>query len=135
MRWLPPHMIYRFYPANRKTVSLVLNSLSDTSNTAAGTLKKEIQQLGEDILPIHTDAVDLTLPFASLSKGWLFWLALVGPLSLYLMLLVALRVQRLSPERLAQSRTKKAFSTFKAALPERSNQLRGSHQCLQGLSE
>ena len=100
-------------PGKPENSVAVLNSLSDTSNTAAGTLKKEIQQLGEDILPIHTDAVDLTLPFASLSKGWLFWLALVGPLSLYLMLLVTLRVQRLSPERLAQSRTKKAFSTFK----------------------
>jgi superfamily II helicase len=32
---------------------------------------------------------------------------------MYLMLMGALRVQRLSPERLAQSRTKKAFSTLK----------------------
>jgi hypothetical protein len=100
-------------PGKPENSVAILNSLSDTNNTAEGTLKKEIQQLGQDILPIHTDAVDLTLPFVSLSKGWIFWLALLGPLFMYLMLMGALRVQRLSPERLAQSRTKKAFSALK----------------------
>ena len=90
-----------------------LNSLSDNNNTGGRTNNKEIQQLGEDILPIHTDAVDLSVPFRSLSRGWAFWFMLVGPLFIYLMLLGALRVQRLSPERLAQSISKKAFSTLK----------------------
>ncbi len=90
-----------------------LNSLSDNNNTGGRTNNKEIQQLGEDILPIHTDAVDLSVPFRFLSRGWVFWFVLVGPLFIYLMLLGALRVQRLSPERLAQSISKKAFSTLK----------------------
>ncbi|RLC02756.1 MAG: hypothetical protein DRH90_13050 [Deltaproteobacteria bacterium] len=90
-----------------------LNSLSDKNNTGGRTNNKEIQQLGEDILPIHTDAVDLSVPFRFLSMGWVLWFVLVGPLFIYLMLLGALRVQRLSPERLAQSISKKAFSTLK----------------------
>jgi hypothetical protein len=88
-----------------------LNPLSDTNGEK--TNNKEIQQLGEDILPIHTDAVDLSVPFRSLSRGWVFWLVLVGPLSMYLMLLGVLRVQRLSPDRLAQSISKKAYSALK----------------------
>jgi hypothetical protein len=100
-------------PSESEKSVAVLSSLPENSNTAEGTVNKEIQQLGEDILPIHTDAVDLTVPFRWLATGWVFWLALAGPLCLYLMLLGTLRVQRLSPERLAQSRAKKAFSALR----------------------
>ena len=110
----PPHALHVLpgQPDKRVTVP-GSNPMTDSSHAAPETGKKEIQQLGEDILPIHTDAMDLAVPFRSLSKGWIFWLALVGPLSMYLMLLGVLKVQRLSPERLAQSRSKKAFSTLK----------------------
>ena len=91
----------------------VLNTLSGSHDAPEETLKKEIQQLGEDILPIHTDNGDLTVPFRSIATGWVFWLALAGPLCMYLMLLASLRVQRLSPERLAQSRAKKAFGVLR----------------------
>ncbi len=108
----PPHAL-SVLPGEAEKRIAVLNSLPDTSNNGEGTLKKEIQQLGEDILPIHTDAVDLTVPFRSLATGWVFWLALMGPLSIYLVLLASLRVQRLTPERLAQSKAKKAFSVLR----------------------
>lgn len=91
----------------------VLNSLPGNNDTAEETIKKEIQQLGKDILPIHTDAVDLTVPFRSLARGWVFWSALVGPLCIYLILLGSLNIKRLSPERLAQSSAKKAFSVLR----------------------
>jgi hypothetical protein len=107
-----PHELSVLPSESEKSVA-VLSSLPENSNTAEGTVNKEIQQLGEDILPIHTDAVDLTVPFRWLATGWVFWLALAGPLCLYLMLLGTLRVQRLSPERLAQSRAKKAFSALR----------------------
>jgi hypothetical protein len=87
--------------------------LPGISNTTDGTIKKEIQQLGQDILPIHTDSMNLSVPFRFLSRGLIFWLMLVGPLSMYLVLLIGLRMQRLSPERLAQARSKKAFSAIK----------------------
>jgi len=108
-------------PAHKLTVSpgdseksvATLNPLADTNGNAAGTVKKEIQQLGQDILPIHTDAMNLSVPFRSLARGWIFWLVLMGPLGMYLMLLAAMRMQRLSPERLAQSRSKKAFGALR----------------------
>jgi hypothetical protein len=100
-------------PGESEKRATTLTLLPDTSNTSNGTVKKEIQQLGQDILPIHTDSMNLSVPFRPLSRGWVFWLILAGPLSMYLALLVALRMQRLSPERLAQSRSKKAFSALK----------------------
>lgn len=107
----PAHQLSAF-PGKTETNITTLNpSLKDS--TADGTSKKEIQQLGEDILPIHTDAVDLALPFGSFARGWFFWVSLLGPPAIYLMLLGALRLQRLSPERLAQSRTRKAFGMLK----------------------
>lgn len=107
----PTHALSAF-PGKSETGIIALNP-SVKDSTADGTPKKEIQQLGEDILPIHTDAVDLALPLGSLARGWFFWVSLLGPPALYLMLLGALRVKRLSPERLAQSRTRKAFGTLK----------------------
>ncbi len=83
------------------------------THTAESTVQKEIQQLGQDILPIHTDAMELSVRFRSLSNGWKFWLALLGPLFVYLILLGILKVQRLSPERLAQSRSKRAYRALK----------------------
>jgi len=90
-----------------------LTLLPGTTSTTDGTIKKEIQQLGQDILPIHTDAMNLGVPFRFLSRGWIFWLMLAGPLSMYLVLLVGLRMQRLSPARLAQARSKKAYGVLK----------------------
>ena len=48
------------------------------THTAESTVQKEIQQLGQDILPIHTDAMELSVRFRSLSNGWKFWLCLAG---------------------------------------------------------
>ena len=100
-------------PGESETHGSTLTLLPDTSNTPDGTVKKEIQQLGQDILPIHIDAMNFSVPFRSLSRGWLFWLMLAGPLSMYLMLLTVLRMQHLSPGRLAQARSKKAFGALK----------------------
>ncbi|MDX2448102.1 MAG: BatD family protein [Desulfobacterales bacterium] len=109
----PAHALSVLPGESEKSVAS-LSPLSDPdNNTAQGVHKKEIQQLGEDILPIHTDTMDLSVPFRSLSRGWLFRIALAGPLFMYLLLLAVLRAQRLSPERLAQSRAKKAFGTLR----------------------
>jgi hypothetical protein len=72
-------------------------------------------------LPIHTHAVDLSVPFRFLYNGWFFWFVLAGPLFIYLMLLGALRLQRLSPERLAQSKSKKAFNVLKKRYQKNQN--------------
>jgi len=107
----PMHPLSALPGEPEKGSSLTL--LPGSGNTTDGTIKKEIQQLGQDILPIHTDSMDLSVPFRSLSRGWLLWLMLVGPLSIYLVFLIGLRIQHLSPERLAQARSKKAFRSLK----------------------
>jgi len=108
----PAHALSVLPGESEKSVAS-LGPLSDPGNTVQGAVKKEIQQLGEDLLPIHTDAMNLSVPFSSLSRGWIFRLALMGPLLMYLMLLAVLRAKRLSPERLTQSRSKKAFGTLR----------------------
>ena len=72
-------------------------------------VKKEIQQIGKDILPIHMSAGNLSIPFQALSTGWLFWIVLFGPFSIYLMLLGGMKLRRHSPERMARFRSKNAF--------------------------
>jgi hypothetical protein len=77
--------------------------------TAGTAVKKGIEQIGQDILPIHMTADNLSVPFQKLSSGWLFWLAFIGPLSTYLMLLVGIKLGKHSPDRMAQSKSKNAF--------------------------
>jgi len=81
-------------------------SLAPTAETS---VKKEIQQIGNDILPIHMSAGNLSVPYQALFKGWLFWLALFGPFSIYLMLWGGIKLGKRSPDRIRQSRSKNAF--------------------------
>mgnify|MGYP001813300583 CR=1 FL=1 len=108
----PSHVISDL-PGKTKNDIATLHPLSTAANNAERSVKKEIQKLGEDILPIHTQAADLTVPFRFLYNGWLFWIVLAGPPFMYLMLLGSFRIKRLAPGRLAQSKSKKAFSVFK----------------------
>jgi hypothetical protein len=73
--------------------------------------QNEIQQIGQDILPIHTTAVDLSAPAPdqSLLDRWRLWAAAAAPPAVYLMLLGGVRFSRRSPERSAQQRSKQAF--------------------------
>jgi hypothetical protein len=75
-------------------------------------VKKEIQQIGNDILPIHMSAGNLSVPYQALSKGWLFWIALLGPFSIYLMLWGGIKLGKRSPDRIRQARSKNAFRTL-----------------------
>jgi hypothetical protein len=83
-----------------------------TGKTATSPIKKEIQQIGKDILPIHTSANALSVPYRTLSTGWRFRLALIGPLLIYLMLLVGVKLRNQSPERLALSKSRNAFKAL-----------------------
>ena len=81
-------------------------SLAPSAETS---VKKEIQQIGNDILPIHMSAGNLSVPYQTLAKGWLFWMALFGPFSIYLMLWGGIKLSQRSPDRIKQSRSKRAF--------------------------
>ncbi len=74
--------------------------------------KQQIEQLGRDILPIHMSADNLTVPFRSLSTGWFFWPALLGPPAIYVILLGGIRLRRQTPERRAQARSKRAYKSL-----------------------
>jgi len=77
-----------------------------------GRQKKEIEQVGEDILPIHTDAGSLAAPSGGL-HGWICWLVLAGPLCIYVLLWFCLKMRERSPERSAQIRAKNALRVLK----------------------
>ena len=79
------------------------------ATTAEISVKKEIQQIGKDILPIHMSADNLSIPYQALTTGWLFWFVLFSPLSIYLMLLGGMKLRRRSPEKMVQFRSKNAF--------------------------
>jgi hypothetical protein len=81
-------------------------SVATTDETS---VKKEIQQIGKDILPIHMSAGNLSITYRALSTGGLFWLVLFGPFSIYLILLGGMKLRRHSPERMARYRSKNAF--------------------------
>lgn len=85
------------------------NLMPSNSITAEKSAKKEIQQLGMDILPIHTSAGDLSVPYRMLFTGWLYWFVLFGPPVIYLMLLGGMKIRNRSPERMVHSRSRNAF--------------------------
>lgn len=74
--------------------------------------KQAIKNIGEDILPIHTSAGNLSPPFQKWFSGWRLWVALFGPLAVYLVLTGALVLRQQSPHRLAQNKEKKALRAF-----------------------
>ena len=88
------------------------HSSPGTGKTAESPIKKEIQQIGKDILPIHTSADNLSASYQTLSTGWRFQLALIGPLLIYLILLGSLKLRNQSPERLALSKSRNAFKAL-----------------------
>ncbi len=90
----------------------VFHSSPGAGKTAESPIKKEIQQIGKDILPIHTSADNLSAPYRTLSTGWRFQLALIGPLLIYMMLLGSLKLRNQSPERLALSKSRNAFKAL-----------------------
>ena len=89
-----------------------VQSAPSVAPTAETSVKKEIQQIGNDILPIHMSAGNLSVPYQALSKGWLFWIALFGPFSIYLMLWGGVKLGKRSPDRITQARSKHAFRTL-----------------------
>lgn len=79
---------------------------------AGESAKQEVRQVGRDILPIHTAAGNLAVPFRGLATGWRFWLCVFGPLLVYLAFLGGMRVYTRSPEHLSQLRSRNAYRSL-----------------------
>ncbi len=76
---------------------------------AEGSAKQEVRQVGTDILPIHTQIGNLSVPWRYLATGWRLWLVLFGPLLVYLALLGGVKVYNRSPEHVLQFRSRNAY--------------------------
>ena len=93
--------------------TVAFNAFMKNGETIPGQVKKEIKQIGKDILPLHTFSGALSVPFRTLSAGLNFWIALFGPVTVYLVFLVGLKINQRSPESIAQLKAKNAFKNFK----------------------
>ena len=71
-------------------------------------LKREVKELGRDILPVHTDLKTLSRSRGVLMKGWIFWTALLFPCFIYMAVFFALKLSKSSPEMILQARSRKA---------------------------
>ncbi len=96
----------------------VFSPPSNGGGNGQGSFKQEIQQVGKDILPIHTAAGDLSVPYRALFTGWRFWFALVGPAALYGLLWMGLRSRRRPTARIALVRSRQAFKNFSKQFQE-----------------
>ncbi|MBW1690851.1 MAG: protein BatD [Deltaproteobacteria bacterium] len=95
-------------PGERQAV-VASTAAPKSKESDEGPVKKEIQELGKDILPIHTAIKDLSVSYRPFMTGWFFWLALFGPFSVYMMAFFTLKLRKQSPEQLTQLRSKKAL--------------------------
>jgi len=94
-------------PGEKEAV-VASTSLPGSRDTKAGPVKQEIKELGKDILPIHTGIKDLSVSNRAFMKGPAFYLALLGPFSLYMMAFCALKLRKRSPALLNRSRSRNA---------------------------
>ncbi len=90
----------------------VFQATPNGGKPAEGSAKQEVRQVGKDILPIHTTLTTLSVPYRFLSTGWFLWLALFGPVSVYVVLLCGLRIYKRSPEHLVQLRSRQAYRSL-----------------------
>jgi hypothetical protein len=107
-----PRQALTVLPGKKQEVA-VFNASSHIGKNHQEPLKRKIQQIGEDILPIHTAAKDLSVPFRTLASGWRFWPTLFGPVIVYLLLLAGSNLRNRSRQGLKRSRAKNAFRKFK----------------------
>jgi len=80
----------------------------DKPKTVKGPVKKEIEELGHDILPAHTSIKDLSTGFQIRPGGPIFWLIIVIPLFSYAVTFWGLRSREKSAASLAASRARRA---------------------------
>ncbi len=94
-------------PGEKQTI-MASTTTPKSKESDKGPVKQKIKELGKDILPIHTAIKDLSVPHRAVMNGWVFWLALLGPFSVYMMTFFTLKLRKRSPELLTQSRSRKA---------------------------
>jgi hypothetical protein len=80
----------------------------DKPKTVQGPVKKEIEELGHDILPAHTSIEALSTGLQIRSSGPIFWLIIVIPLLSYALTFWGVRSRRKSEASLAASRARRA---------------------------
>jgi hypothetical protein len=77
-----------------------------------GSNKKAIEELGHDILPIHTSIKDLRSSISIWPRGLFFWSCLIVPFVAYIIAFLLLKFIKKSPGSVAKLRAKKASKNF-----------------------
>ncbi len=74
--------------------------------------KHLVEELGKDVLPIHSSITDLSSASGLSIPAWLSWLLILLPALVYAGFAGSFRISKKSPEQLAQAKSGKAASLF-----------------------
>jgi hypothetical protein len=96
----------RVLPGKQETVHALTDP--DTKEKQEGPTKKAVEEIGRDILPVHTSLRDLTAGRALRPGGIVFWLTLLAPFLIYAATYAGLRFRHKSAEATAAAKAKKA---------------------------
>jgi hypothetical protein len=101
----PPYS-FSALPGKEKSVQVFKDSLD--KDETLGSAKKEIEELGRDILPIHTAMKDFVGSSQVRNDRWVLWAVLLTPLFAYMITFLAIKSRRQSPDAQAATKAKKA---------------------------
>ena len=83
--------------------------LSKDENGSGASLKKEVKQLGQDILPIHSSLKSLRRSASTgTGRNLIWWFVLAVPILIYAVLFWGIKLNRITPDSLAAQKAKKA---------------------------
>jgi len=108
-------LVFKVMPGEKQT--LVTASKSEKSDETAKPAKKEVQEIGHDILPIYTSISGLKndgwLPSKKINPGnWVCWTILLAPFWVYGLFFLGLRLKRKSKEAVHAQKARKAAQVF-----------------------
>ncbi len=101
-------LLHKLEVRPREKGEALVQRAPDKPKTVKGPIKKEIQELGHDILPVHTSIKNLSTGFQVHPGGPFFWLIIFIPLFAYAVAFLGLRFREKSAASLAASRAKRA---------------------------
>lgn len=126
---LPPLSVYFFDTGSHeyraiKTTPHILKVLPSEQNQMmvhmdpvkekdiARVVKKEVKELGHDILPVHTSIKAMTTRTGVRYQTVFFWMALLLPPLLYIITLLSFNIKKRSAQSLLTAKAKKAAKNF-----------------------
>lgn len=97
-------------PGKKKQVQTFLDG--GRKDTGEGSAKREVKELGRDILPVHTSIKDLPIRSQYSIKGFVFWTILLVPFLLYSIAFGSVKFGKKTDKSLAALKSRKAAKNF-----------------------